>query len=286
MQETVFEGHEFSAAHSGHVPGALEVEETAVHEACAADSGQLAHDRRFLDPVVGSIVEVYRLRQDMVRAEQRLTLQAKAILRRLCGGDKVEAEKVWRSMHNGQAHPLAEAGLQLTWALIASGRPVKEHRAACEKEIARLAKALPVAGFCDAVPGFGLLALGKTVGELGDLSTYDKGVAGVWKRAGLAVIGEERQRRVAGAAALLHGYSPSRRSVFFTIQDPIIRAQVRKGADGEPSTAIGELGAFYLAEKARQIDKGLPKAHAHNRASRHMAKRLLRDLHTAWRHAL
>lgn len=286
MHATPFEGPLAHAADSGQLGNALEVEETAVQGMDAAESGQRSLDRRFLDPIVGSIVEVYRLRQDMVRAEQRLTLQAKAILRRLCGGDKVEAEKVWRSMHNGQAHPLAQAGLELTWALIASGRPVKEHRAACEKEIARLAKALPVAAFCDGVPGFGLLALGKTVGELGDLSAYEKGVAGVWKRAGLAVIGEERQRRVAGDAALLHGYSPSRRSAFFTLQDPIIRAQVRKGAEGEPSVPIGDLGAFYLSEKARQIEKGLPKIHAHNRASRHMVKRLLRDLHTAWRHAL
>jgi hypothetical protein len=117
--------------------------------------------------------------------------------------------------------------------------------------------------------------LATIVGELGDLSAYHKGIAGIWKRAGLAVIDGERQRLKPGDAALLHAYSPARRSVFWNIGSALIKAQ-------RPEDRYRQV---YLARKDHELARDLPKGHAHNRAMRYMTKALLRDCHKAWRRA-
>jgi hypothetical protein len=109
------------------------------------------------------------------------------------------------------------------------------------------------------------------VGECGDIGSY-KSASAVWKRMGLAVIGGERQRRIAGADALLHGYSPQRRAVAWNLGVSLMRAQ-KVGS---------EYRDFYDAEKEKQLAKGLTKGHAHNRACRHMTKRLLANLYGQW----
>ena len=232
-------------------------------------------DARFANPHIAAIVEVWRARQDMVRAQQRLTLQAKAICRRYAAGDKDEADKLYTAITKGQEHPQAESAGMAIFGLLRAREPLEEQRAAYEKQLEKMAKALPVAAFCDDVKGFGYMALAKVIGECGDLTAYEKGIAGVWKRAGLAVIEGQRQRRVAGEAALLHGYSPERRSVFWNIAAALLKAQ---GKDD----AAGPYRRFYDAEKARQMEAGLTKGHAHNRALRHMTKQLLEDLLAFW----
>jgi hypothetical protein len=109
----------------------------------------------------------------------------------------------------------------------------------------------------------------------------------VWKRMGMAVIDGGRQRRVAGDAALLHGYSPARRSIMWNIGACLIKAQVRSAKDEEgnklASTAIGPYGQLYIDRKAMEAERVDSAAHAHNRAQRYVEKRLLRDMWKAWR---
>jgi len=239
----------------------------------ADDDHPRLEDRRFSDPAVAEIVELWRQRQDFHRAEKRLTLQTKAILRRFCDGDKVEAERLHKLVIGGVAPIEAQMAVL---PLVAAKKTVEEHRNQIEKTLRKLAKALPIyEAFVKDVRGFGELGLAATVGEIGDLSAY-KSVSAVWKRAGLAVIEGGRQRRVAGDAALLHGYAPERRSVFWTLADSMLKAQ------GKEDKA-GPYRRIYDARKAHERPRVTSDAHAHNRAMRVMFKQLLRDLAVAWK---
>lgn len=236
---------------------------------------ECAPDLRFSDPLISEIVETWRLRQDMVRAQTKLTLQIKSICRRFTAGDKAEAEKLHASIGNGMSHPKAEACFIACLPLIEAKKPIEASRKSLEKHLTKLGKQLPVAHMADDIKGVGHLALAKIVGECGDLSAY-KSVSAVWKRAGLAVIDGGRQRRVTGESALAHGYSPERRSTFWNIAAALIKAQ-GKGDDAGPYRR------YYDEEKERQVANGITLGHAHNRAMRHMTKKLLKDITVEWR---
>lgn len=240
---------------------------------------QVGHDRevhsirdRFADPLIAEITELWRLRQAMVEGQRKLTLQAKSICRRFTQGDKTEAEKLWNAVAKGREHPLAERAEPALLPFLQAQEPIVAQRKAFEKTLAKLGKQLPIAHVAENIKGVSSMTLATIVGELGDLSAYDKGIAGIWKRAGLAVIDGERQRLKAGDAALIHAYSPSRRSVFWNIGGALIKAQ---GTDG-PYREV------YDQRKVYELAREIPKAHAHNRAMRHMTKRLLKDLWRAW----
>lgn len=237
-----------------------------------ASDGQRNLDR-FADPIIAEIAEVWRLRQRVVEAQRKLTLQAKAVCRMFCGGDKKAAGDLWTRIEKGEeAGPAAQAIAPYLMAM----EPFKKQRKAYEKVLAKLGKQVPIAHVCDEIKGVGHGTLATIVAELGDLSAYEKGIAGIWKRAGLAVIDGGRQRRVADKdAALIHGYSPSRRSVIWNIATSLIKAQ---GTGDE----AGPYRLIYDQRKALELAR-VPKAHAHNRAMRHMTKALLRDLWRAWR---
>lgn len=252
----------------------------------AGDNGEAVQPRvdthsssdRFADPLVAEIAEVWRQRQDMVRAQQRLTLQAKAICRRFTAGDKVEAEKLYNAIAGKGSHPAAAAAGMAISGLLLAQQPLIAQRDAYEKHLAKLGKRLPIAHVADQIKGVNHKTLATIVGELGDLSAYEKGVAGIWKRAGLAVINGERQRKKAGDEALIHGYAPARRSVFWNIGGALLKAQ------GTGDDAL-EYRRVYDERKAYELAREIPKSHAHNRAMRFMTKRLLRELWRSWRDA-
>lgn len=234
-------------------------------------------DRRFADPLVAQIVETWRARQDMVRAQQKLTLQIKSICRRYTAGDKGEAEKLYRSMQNGKEHPMAESAHMACVGLLMARVPLEEQRKGYEKRLAKLGKELPIIHVCDDIKGVNSMTLASIVGECGDLSAYPS-VAGVWKRAGLAVIQGERQRKKSGDAALLHGYSPERHAVFWNIGCALIKAQ------GKDDMA-GPYRRIYDERKAYERPRVESDGHAHNRAMRYMVKRLMKNLTLEWRRA-
>jgi len=247
-------------------------------------------DNRFTDPLVMDIVDEWRLRQRVVEAQRKLTLQAKALCRHLAAGDKAVADRIhdrvvatYKEMKKelrgpeDARHPYTDLFVidddcQALAPYLEAQDPLVARRKRHEKTLAALGKDLPIAHLADEIRGVNSTTLATIVGELGDLSAYHKGIAGIWKRAGLAVIDGERQRLKPGDAALLHAYSPARRSVFWNIGSALIKAQ--RGDD--------RYRQVYLARKDHELARGLPQGHAHNRAMRYMTKALLRDCHKAW----
>ena len=163
------------------------------------------------------------------------------------------------------------------------------------KAMTKLATALPAWEWGKDIRGFGAKSLAVIVAEAGDLSNYpDK--SKLWKRMGLAVMGDVRQgglKKGAGAEAWIeHGYSPKRRSQMWNVGDTMIKAQVRKVKDDADEdtgerTSLGEYGRAYLDRKAKKLaaNPEMKPIHAHRDAQRYMEKRLLRDLWKAWRRA-
>lgn len=243
------------------------------------------------DPLIAEIRELWRQRVDLHRAEKSLTLQIKAKCRRLCDGDKKEADKLYASMLNGKAHDKAEVAFGASLPFIQARSLLEEKRKATEKQLEKLAERLPVAPWVQSVRGVGLGSLAALVGEAGDISQYST-VSKFWKRMGMAVMEDgSRQRRIGGADAIEHGYAPYRRAVVWNIGDCIIKAQSERvdKETGEVKTEAGPYRVVYDARKEyempRVAESTSPKAHAHNRAKRYMEKRFLRDFWRAWRDA-
>lgn len=233
--------------------------------------GSVPHTRRVdLADTIAEIREQWRRRQAWHRAEKSLTLQAKALCRRLAeGGDKKEADRMYKAALGKGAHEMAEIALAAIFPLDEARKAIETHRKAVEKRLIKLAKALPVASWVEGMRGVGLLSLAAIVGEAGDLGSYAN-PAKLWKRMGLAVMPDGRQRKIGGMAALDHGYSPARRSVVWNIGACIVKAG-------------GPLKAAYDARKIYEAERVETKLHAHNRAQRYVEKRLLRMLWSAWR---
>ena len=184
-------------------------------------------------------------------------------------------------------------------ASLEARRPFMDIEKDATKEMERLALLLPVWKWCEGIRGFGAVSLAVIVGEAGDLSNYPR-KGHLWKRMGLAVMGDIRQGGLKKTAAkeewIAHGYNRQRRSRVWNIGDALIKGN-----------ADGEYRQVYLARKVYERDRAeaagltvapaakIPKAragefmsdgHIHRRAQRVMEKRLLRDLWQEWRRAV
>jgi hypothetical protein len=234
--------------------------------------------------------ELHRQRQDVHRAEKSLTLQVKAKCRRLCAGDKGGAEKLYRAMFGKDEHPMAFHALAVSAPFIEARKLLEAQRKQTEKLMEKAAKRLPVAGWIESTRGIGIGSLAAIIGEAGNLSNYSN-PAKLWKRLGLAVIDGVRQQRRSGAEALEHGYSPSRRSVVWSIGDSMFRAggyyadlcRERKAYEITKAEAEGLTVVPAAKVPAKEKEKYRSQGHIHNRAKRWMEKRLIRDLWRAWR---
>lgn len=240
-----------------------------------------------LVPLLDAIRETGRAREDLMRAEQRLTLQIKAIERRLAAAGGHSMRDILLDTVPGAALvaegdpttcdarvPSVSLATLSTLHLREAAAVLHPRRLAYERQMEKLARQLPVWPWVESVRGFGALGLAQIIGECGDLWRYD-GPAKVWKRMGVAVIDGERQRRVAGADALIHGYVPRRRAILFNIGESLIKGN-----------QDGAYRPCYLARREYERERLGPDAAPillHNRARRYMEKRLLRDLWRAWR---
>lgn len=262
------------------------------------------------DPLIATIRELHKQRQDILRAEVRLTNQIEAVTRRITGMVKEQREKELRRLnkatragqkadgsHFCDACPdaieigeglgcrdthsigvLADLPSNLAKAerasmpLVNARAVLQAERKPIEKSLEKLAKQLPVWAWAEGVRGFGAGSLAAIVGECGDLNGYAN-PAKVWKRMGLAVINGERQRKVAGAEAIEHGYNPQRRAIMWNVGECLVKQN------------DGEFRAYYDAEKVRiaELHPDFAPVLANNRAKRHMTKRLLRELWREWR---
>lgn len=261
-------------------------------------------------PLIAELRELHKQRQDIVRAQTRLTNQVEAIHRRITGMKADERKKALaqltkqqRACHLGRdgqkdaarsdaieigeghgildsqyGYALPDLPSLIAHAELAAMPILNMHaagtpeRRAIEKSLEKLAKQLPVYPWVASVRGFGAGSLAAIVGECGDLDNYAN-PAKVWKRMGLAVIDGERQRKVTGADALDHGYAPQRRAIMWNIGECLVKQN------------DGEYRAYYESEKARiaELHPDFTPALVNNRAKRHMTKRLLRDLWRQWR---
>lgn len=239
-----------------------------------------------LGAVCAVIQERYRQRQDLHRAEQRLTLQIKAICRRFVRGDAGEASKLYSSIEGKGKHSLTIHAQAVTSVLWKARAGLHHARLTLEAELEEAATKLPIWPRVAATPGLGALSVACLVGETGNLDKYTSH-SKLWKRLGLAVIDEQCQRRVRGADAIRQGYSPGRRSLVWKIGSNMLRSQSAHASNSRrrlPKPA-GPFRLGYDARKAYELANGLPKAHAHNRAKRYMEKRLVRNIWRAWREA-
>lgn len=237
---------------------------------------------------IDAIIELWRQREDMIKARLKLTLQAQAMLRRLYDGDKDLAGKAFMAIKKNPAHQHAAYIMPLMMGM----EPLLEQQAMLEKSLVKHVKTLPIYGWAQGIKGLGDISLAGLVGEIKDVGSY-KSVSAVWKRMGLAVMGDTRQGAPGkGATAddwIAHGYSKTRRSLIWNIGECVIKAQWRgakaatedeEALDARP---IGPYGEYYGREKAKQLAKGLTPAHANNRAKRHMTKEVLKHFYLQWR---
>lgn len=275
-----------------HTHGACQPTTAEVGNPIAGQGHHPDETQRASAKTCDTLRELHRQRQDLHRAEKSLTLQIKAKCRRLAGGDKTEAEKVYKSMMKDCGHELAMFAIATTMPFINSRELLEKERKQVEKQMVKEAKTLPVYPWVKSVKGFGELGFAQIVGEAGDLSNYST-VSKLWKRLGLAVINGGRQRMVSGPDALEHGYNPSRRSVVWNIGDSLFRAngpysdlcRERKEYEREKAAAEGLTVCPAAKIPANKKDQYRSDGHVHNRAKRYMEKRLIRDLWRAWRDA-
>lgn len=208
---------------------------------------------------VAEIVGQYRRYDDLRRAYQRIDLQVKAIQR--SEGNALPVE-VWLTPYTLAMDPLKAA--------------IKEQ----EKTLSKLAKGLPVYDWAQELAGLSDRFLSMIIAEAARPLRDYRNPSCLWKRFGMAVIQGERQRKVSGDAALIHGYCPRRRSLMWNIGESILKQQIRKGEDGG-RYAIGPYGEVYIDRRAYEA-KNKGEKFSHWRAKRYMEKRVLRNLWRAW----
>lgn len=180
------------------------------------------------EQVLSHLRFTYRLYTYFSRAGAGLTLQIKALCRRICNGDKVEGTRlhdVISAVRGTKKTPLdADLARAACAELLEARKLISKRRDALADELEAIARTLPAWEWVEGQRGFGALGFAIVAAEAGrDLATYEN-PAKLWKRFGLALIGSERQRNQSDAdLALLHGYSPHRRAVAYNVAAGLVR---------------------------------------------------------------
>lgn len=253
------------------------------------------------DGVFDLIIDLHRQRCFAMEQRKRSDLALGAFLRTMLGWRKDLPEAERKAIATRAAalvkDPTGSEWQTVIAASVAARGPFETVEKAALKEMEAISKSLPVwADFGEPIRGFGAASLAVIVAEAGDLSGYSNH-SKLWKRMGLAVMGDVRQGGLAkGSSAedwIAHGYNKQRRSRMWNIGDTLLKAQVRKvkdaaGEDTGERTSLGKYGAAYLARKAYELarEPDMQPIKAHRRAQRYAEKRLLRDLWQAWRRAI
>ena len=254
-----------------------------------------------LSPTIDRVFLLYEQRRDLLSTASGMTNRLKA-LTKIRRGLPVSA-KVSEAMILETPYPPIDT-------LLSARGVLRDHLGKIEKELEQFAEDLPAyASFWKPQRGLSGLGLALIAGEAGDLAGYSTH-SKLWRWFGLHVDGAGRAywKRRPGLSAEdweMAGYCPRRRSIIFQLTDSLLKAQIRKDEnDPDKRVALGEYGALYLREKARQQEKAkaegltvcpaakIPaksaskyrsEGHIHNRAARYVGKKLLRDLWKVWR---
>lgn len=222
-----------------------------------------------LASLLNRVRETHRAREDMLRPEMRLTLQIKAIERRI--KHAMEVQSAGGAIDAALAKEFAAASVL---HLEAARDVLHKQKLLQERQLGKLAMQLPVWPWVESVRGFGAIGLGQIIAETGDLCRYPS-PAKVWKRMGLAVIDGKRQRKVLDKdEAIVQAYTPRRRAIMHVIGDSLI-----KGNDE------GTYRTTYLERKEyeREMHPEFADMVTHKRALRYMEKLLLKHLWQTWR---
>jgi len=194
---------------------------------------------------IDQVIEKWRLRVDLHRAEKKLTLQIKAICRRvLVASDKdtaAERKSLYAAIFGKRQtkHALGLSVLATRRALIEGHKQIEAERLAVEEQLSEMVTSLPISPwfFSHGKNGKGgpkALSLAALVGEAGDITRTGiyTGPAKLWKRMGLAVHEGRRQGNGGpGAPSALykafgpHAYNKDRRSVAWNIGETLIKAK-------------------------------------------------------------
>lgn len=251
---------------------------------------------------LSAIRELDRQRDDLLRAEGNMTRQVKAICRRAVdlrfedvakvrATKMKQADSLYASLQGGDLDAATAIKVGSTMPLLDARKAIGAACSKVERLLVKQVQTLPVhESFVLKVNGFGALGLGQIIGKCGDLNLYAN-PAKVWKRMGMGLVGNERQRKHLDAAkALEHGYSPRRRSTMFVIGDSMLKKQSpyrdlylqRKEFEIAKAKAAGITIVKSGDDKPVAGSKTMSQMHVHRRAQRYMEKRLLRDLWRAW----
>lgn len=229
--------------------------------------------------ILAEIRALHRLRCFYMEQRKRSHLALGSFLRRELGWSLALPEAERKKIAKQAAQMVAD--VEGEWCdviaeVLASAEPFAKREEASLKAMTKLAEGLPVwQRFGEPIRGFGAGSLAVILAEAGDLSGYAN-PGKLWKRMGIAVMGEVRQGGLKKGASkdawIEHGYSAVRRSRMWNVGAALI-----KGNRDGPYRAI------YLDQKQKYIARGWTKLHAHRAAQRYMEKRLLRNLWQAWR---
>lgn len=162
-----------------------------------------------------------------------------------------------------------------------------EMKRACEKEMVKLAKQLPIAAWVERKDqrGFGLLFLAIVIGETGDLANYAN-PAKVWRRLGCAPYTKDGVTQMGATWRIgkgkvkmtaedweSFGYSPRRRSIAYLIGEGL----VKQNQDGPYRSRYDEAKTM-CAKKHADYSKG--RCHHHGMLL--ATKFLLKNLWVEW----
>lgn len=154
----------------------------------------------------------------------------------------------------------------------------EQERKQRRKDVEKAVKSMPAWESLQGINGFSAWGLGVIIGEAGNIGLYS-GCRKLYKRLGLAPDdayerGEKSTGRKIPRAA--------RGRIMGILAEPLLRQQWRGEKDDAPAHPIGPYGAVYGYNKARHLEAGKTKGHAHNLARRAMIKALLHDVWRAW----
>lgn len=226
--------------------------------------------------LLAALHDQHRRAVDFMSARCRLELQMKSVCRRMCNGDKDAGAALYKQAKDGEA---AQAAVYLA-PFFAAHAQLADEEAQSVKAMNKMAACLPVAAWFDGIKGLGAVSVARIVAELGDPGAYGN-PAKCWKRLGLAVFNGMRQGHVAkeitgderAAEFQRHGYNPRRRSIVYVAVESLLRAP-------------GPYKDLYDQRKEYELPRVETKMHAHRRAQRYVAKRVILDLWKAWREAV
>lgn len=160
-----------------------------------------------------------------------------------------------------------------------------------EKSLRQCAKMLPVAAWAEEEDqkGFGLLSLGKVIGETGDLNNYGSPTK-VWKRMGMMPWtfddktqagstwkrGKKKRGSLPDTEWTSFGYSPRRKSIMFLIGEGL----VKQNGNGPYRTRYDEAKAIM---RQNHLDEKLyPDMRCHLHGISMAGKLLLKNLWKQW----